>query len=161
MKVRYFFTADEHYGHSNIIRYCNRPFEDVFEMNCELIKRHNEIISKDCIVIHAGDFSLLRKRNDVMEYVEQLNGYHVFLKGSHDTWITSPFLWEKTIEGMYIVVCHYAMLTWPRSHYGSRQLFGHSHGKLEHFNRRKQYDIGVDNNNFYPVPFEEIRKKLA
>jgi calcineurin-like phosphoesterase family protein len=46
------------------------------------------------------------------------------------------------------------MRTWARSHYNSWQLYGHSHGKLEPIG--KQWDIGVDNNNYYPVSFDQI-----
>ncbi len=43
-----FFTVDEHHGHANIIKYCNRPFTSVDEMDAEIIQRHNEMVgSKD------------------------------------------------------------------------------------------------------------------
>ena len=153
----YFFTADEHYGHSNIIRYCNRPFKNSGEMDAEIIKRHNERIGKNDTVIHAGDFSLL-KEDSVQKYISQLNGKHLFLRGSHDYWFpeNANTIWEKMINGQYVVVCHYAMRVWARSHYNSWQLFGHSHGGLEPIG--KQWDIGLDNNNFYPLSFEEIRE---
>ena len=38
-----YFTGDEHFGHKNAIKYCNRPFSDVDEMDREIIKRHNEV----------------------------------------------------------------------------------------------------------------------
>jgi calcineurin-like phosphoesterase family protein len=60
------------------------------------------------------------------------------------------------IEKQLIIVDHYAMRRWSRSHYNSWQLFGHSHGKLEPSG--KQWDIGVDNNNFYPVSFNQLKK---
>ena len=150
------FTADEHYGHTNIIRFCNRPFTDVKEMNEVLIRNHNEVVQDKDLVYHIGDFALLTYR-DAIEIRAQLRGRHVFIRGSHDRWSNDvlPYLWEGKIEDQYIVLCHYAMRVWPRSHYGSWQLYGHSHGKLNPANR--QYDVGVDNNNFYPVSFSQIK----
>ncbi len=37
------FTADFHLGHKNIIRYCNRPFETVEEMNQAILERLNAL----------------------------------------------------------------------------------------------------------------------
>jgi len=155
----WFFTADQHFGHANIRTYCARPFASTQEMDEEIIKRHNEVVREDDTVIHAGDTTLKKSYQETMKYVSQLNGTNIFLIGSHDSWLKGsnhPYIWEKMIEGVYIVVCHYAMRVWPRSHYGSWQLYGHSHGKLQPVG--KQYDIGVDNNNFYPVSFEQLKE---
>ena len=156
----YFFTADEHYGHANIIRFCNRPFASVEEMDAELIRRHNEIVNPDDTVIHAGDFAYRNSRSP-QSYREALNGEHVFVRGSHDRWLdkAAPEILELKIESQLVVVCHYAMRRWPKSHYGSWQLFGHSHGELEPVG--KQWDVGVDNNDFYPLSFEQIREIMA
>jgi len=48
------------------------------------------------------------------------------------------------------------MRSWPASFHGSWLLYGHSHGRLVDIG--KQYDIGVDNNSFYPVSFEQIKE---
>ncbi|MBN1673114.1 MAG: metallophosphoesterase [Kiritimatiellae bacterium] len=153
----HFFTADEHYGHKNIIRYCRRPFASVEEMDSELIRRHNEVVSDEDTVIHAGDF-VFRGKREARVYVAELKGSHIFLRGSHDHWLdkNAPQIWESTIEGRHIVVCHYAMRVWPRSHYNAWQLFGHSHGRLDPIG--KQWDIGVDNNDFYPVSFTRLQQ---
>jgi calcineurin-like phosphoesterase family protein len=58
---KFFFTADEHYGQANIIKYCDRPFASVEEMDSEIIKRHNELVGPKDVVIHAGDFTLAKK----------------------------------------------------------------------------------------------------
>ena len=152
----YFFTSDEHYQHANIIKYCNRPFENVFEMDKELIKRHNKVVKDNDIIVHAGDF-MMGNKAFAAKYINQLNGEHIFIKGSHDKWLVGANqIWETSIEKIHIVVCHYAMRVWPKSHFGSWQLYGHSHGGLEPIG--KQWDIGVDNNNFYPVSFEQLKK---
>jgi len=157
--MAYFFTADEHYGHANIISYCNRPFKSVYEMDEEIITRHNELVSDDDLTIHAGDFTLGKEAD---YYRERLNGEHFFIMGSHDRWLKGrniTHLLEKTIEGQPIVVCHYAMRVWPRSHYNSWQLYGHSHGRLPPIG--KQWDVGVDNNDFYPLSFERLKKIMV
>jgi calcineurin-like phosphoesterase family protein len=153
----YWFTADEHYGHANIIKYCNRPFKSVEEMDLHIMFLHNEMVGKNDVVIHAGDFCWCNNMRDMKsKYLQHLNGTHVFIRGSHDHWMPDSWhwMWTKTIEGVYVVVCHYAMRVWPRSHYGSIQLYAHSHNRLESIG--KQHDIGVDGNNFYPYPWKQI-----
>jgi len=149
----YWFTSDEHYAHQNIIKYCNRPFKDIYEMDETIINNFNRVVKKSDITIHAGDFTLLKDKKIIYEkYINRLNGKHIFLKGSHDYWIPqkgSIQRWEKNINGYYIVVDHYAYRVWPRSHYNSFMLYGHSHGNLEPVG--KQWDLSVDNNNFFPL----------
>ena len=52
-------------------------------------------------------------------------------------------------------MCHYAMHVWPRSHYNSWHIFGHSHGALSLPGKR--WDVGVDNNNYMPVSMSQLR----
>lgn len=153
------FTADEHYGHENIIRYCERPYDSVEDMDEALIANHNSRVGQHDTTIHAGDFTLLKNRKLVWQkYIDRLKGNHVFLRGSHDYWQRGlkgfDQIWEKKIGKHYVVVCHYAMRTWARSHYNSWQLYGHSHGKLNPVG--KQHDIGVDSNIYFPVSMDQI-----
>lgn len=153
----YWFTSDEHYGHIRILEYCRRPFSTIEEMDAILIINHNKVVKDGDMVIHAGDFCL---HSDAQKYIKELRGKHIFLKGSHDKWLPKgAYMWEKCIENIQVVVCHYAMRTWRKSHYNSWQLYGHSHGRLEPIG--KQHDIGVDNNNFYPVSFEQVKEIMA
>jgi len=156
--VAYFWTADEHYGHEKIIDYCERPFSDVKEMNETLVFNHNSLVGCNDIVVHAGDFCWARSYKQAVKYIKRLNGNHIFIKGSHDSWLpdSAKYMWRKVIEGKLIVVCHYAMRRWERSHFGSWQLYGHSHGLLEPWTN--QVDIGVDGWNFYPVSFNELKE---
>jgi calcineurin-like phosphoesterase family protein len=163
----YWFTSDEHYGHKKILEYCERPFSSIEEMDKTIIDNHNSLVSKNDITIHAGDFTLWKNIKGIYDnYINRLNGNHIFLKGSHDYWLKNKpnnQIWEKNIyfngNKYHFVVCHYAMHTWPRSHYGSYHLFGHSHGNLELSGKR--YDIGVDNNNFYPISADLIIEIMA
>jgi calcineurin-like phosphoesterase family protein len=150
----HFFTSDQHFGHKNIINYSSRQFESVEEMNDRIISNHNEVVKKGDVVYHLGDFTL---EKDAWKYLKHLNGVHNFVKGSHDIWMKNqyPYLREIKYKKQNITLCHYAMRRWAKSHYGSWQLYGHSHGHLEPIG--KQWDVGVDANNFYPVSFDQIK----
>jgi len=156
----YFFTSDEHYGHANIIKHCNRPFGSVEHMNEVLIARQNEKVGKNDIVVHAGDFCWSKTHKEAQEkYISRLNGNHIFIKGSHDKWLPSSAKcrWRKTIEGKFITVDHYAGRTWERAFHKSWQLYGHWHNSNKR-NIGLQHNLCVDANNFYPLSFEEIRE---
>ena len=149
----WFFTADEHYYHSKIIEYCNRPFRGVEHMNSSLIERFNVLVSKNDVTVHAGDFSWGNK-SDTQKIIKQLNGSHIFLRGCHDHWLpkSAKFVFQEhfeELENKLLVVCHYCMRTWKKSHYNSYHAFGHSHGRLKAIG--KSHDIGVDNNTYFPV----------
>lgn len=154
------FSADEHYGHSNIIKYCNRPFADTKEMDEEIIRRHNEVVKQEDTVYHIGDFTL-RSEREAHEYISRLNGKNLFIRGSHDRWMkvgNYHEIEEIEINGQKIVLCHYAMRVWPESHYNSWHLYGHSHGNLSGIG--KSIDVGVDTHNFYPYSFEKIKELM-
>jgi len=158
----YFFTADEHYGHEACIEYCNRPFDTVEEMDEALISRHNQRVGVNDVVIHGGDFCWSNNKKTAYEkYISKLQGNHVFIEGSHDHWLPSSAheMWEKTISGEHVTVCHYPLARWPRSHYNSWLLYGHVHGRFKVSG--KAWDIGVDNNNFYPLSWDEIKTIMA
>ena len=161
--MNYWFTGDEHLGHINerggIIKYCNRPFSSIEEMDQAIIDNHNNLVQPGDVVIHAGDFSLVSSRRLVFsKYVQSLNGNHIFLHGDHDRWLAKShgYIWRKRIEGIVVVVCHYAMRSWSCSHYNSWQLHAHHHGRLHP--EGKQLDIGVDTNNYYPYSWDKVKE---
>lgn len=76
-----FFTADNHFGHSNIIQYTNRPFNSVVEMDRVMINNWNAMIGPDDIVFHLGDFCL-GDNDKAKEYFSKLNGL-IFILNTH------------------------------------------------------------------------------
>ena len=91
-----FFTSDLHFGHANIIKYCNRPFADVDEMNYALIRNWNHVVAPDDEVIVLGDFAM-GKINETLPIAHQLNGTKYLVPGNHDRcWSGHP---EKKRKG--------------------------------------------------------------
>lgn len=162
----YWFTSDEHFSHRNIIDYCKRPFDSISIMNKTLIDRFNSKVKDGDTTIHCGDFTLIKRIEYAMSIIEQLNGNHIFIKGSHDDWMDFypsnnsdkvklvGYIYERNFNNTYIVACHYAMRVWPKSHYQSIQVYGHSHGNLPGIG--KQLDVGVDSHDYYPISINKV-----
>lgn len=166
-----FFTADTHFFHMNkrggIIKYCNRPFTSIEEMNQTLIAKWNAKVKPGDRVYHTGDFAF-GTREQILNLTKKLNGHLILIEGNHDDigepgnygFSSKHQLLEIKINGVYITLCHYAMRVWPRSHFNSWHCYGHSHSCLDK-NWGKSWDVGVDNNNFEPVEFEELKIIMA
>lgn len=79
-----FLTSDTHFGHANIIKYCDRPFESVGHMNEEMVRNWNKRVGPSDTVYHLGDFAMGPK--DLWPgYRKYLNGRIIFTVGNHDT----------------------------------------------------------------------------
>lgn len=174
-----YFTSDTHFGHENIIRYCNRPFRNAEEMNAELIRRWRETVPEDGIVFHLGDFAHGNARlwNDILS---ALTGRKYLILGNHDMKALRQgymgrfehVAQQMTIRvgGQAIVLNHNPFLCYGGSYRDVWQLFGHvhsgpaSHTGLDHPRLKMlfplQYDVGVDNNDFRPISFAEVKAKI-
>ena len=78
-----FYIADLHFGHNNIIRYDNRPFKTVEEMDRTFIVNWNKAVSNDDFVYILGDISWYDD-DKTAQIFKQLNGTKVLIKGKHD-----------------------------------------------------------------------------
>ena len=189
MKVKYtkeeaehlFFTSDTHFDHKNIIKYCNRPFSSVQEMNQGLINNWNSVINPDDIVFHLGDVSFGGNTN-LINYISQLNGHIILIKGNHDRKLQQSIcdkLFDYScqqltlnIDGITVFLNHFPFLCFSGTYKTDKsiQLFGHIHSgplssgpDIDRFNKYgvyNQYDVGVDNNHYKPISWNEILKKI-
>jgi calcineurin-like phosphoesterase family protein len=75
------FTSDHHFGHHNIIEYCNRPYKNTDDMNVDMIGRWNATVAPEDIVHYVGDFSLSKS---FISIAKDLNGKIILYPGNHD-----------------------------------------------------------------------------
>ena len=173
-----FFTADLHLNHKALLKLGNgRPFNNIEEMNNAIISKWNEKISKTDDVYVLGDMFWGMNEYQIQSVMDKLKGHKHLIIGNHDkinAYAKSNRFTEivnyKVVESnnQYIVLNHYPIFEWEGYYYGTYHLYGHTHGTLnlaEFTSKRSRintncWDVGVDNNNFEPVSFEEIRQKI-
>lgn len=164
---RVFFTADHHFGHPGILKMCGRPFDNIVEHDRTLIENWNAVVGHDDVVWHLGDFGYKSSPKERRRIFGQLNGTKHLIFGNHDfsggtqslPWASQAHMADVTIDGQRLILCHYSLRTWPGMHHGAVQLYGHSHGRLP--GTQQCIDVGVDNFNFTPATWPEIKARLA
>ena len=166
-----FFIA--HFGHTNIIKLCARPFADVEEMNAVLRDNWNaRVKSKDDIYI-VGDFWFKGHKEDALQMLKSMNGRKHLISGNHDRkYLNSKEFREQfveiadllaiRIEGERLFLSHYPIAEWDGYYKGTWHIYGHIHNSRgETFNFMKTKDralnAGADITNFTPVTFEELK----
>ena len=175
------FTSDLHFGHKNILKFCKRPWDTVEEMDEGLIQNWNRVVGKDDLVFNLGDFAFATNGR-WKELLNQLNGHHYLILGNHDV-VRWPG--DKTMElfegvshqmilkidGRTVYLNHYPYLcfggAWRKLEYAVYQLFGHVHSGPNCNGADTdrlinlfpyQYDVGVDNNNYTPVSWQQVQE---
>lgn len=165
-----FFTADTHFGHKNILKLCDRPFETIEEMNEKMIGNWNDRVSGMDTVYIVGD--MFFRCSDAEVILKRLKGKKRLIVGNHDSsWINKVDLKRYFVsvdnlleisDGKHaLTVCHYPLLTWKHSQ-KSYMIHGHIHAdtSADYFplicNRPNVLNAGVDINGFMPVTFDEL-----
>ncbi|MDF1823458.1 MAG: hypothetical protein P1U68_02390 [Verrucomicrobiales bacterium] len=151
------FTADLHFGHGNIIKYCNRPFlseaeqrraegegRGLWKVSAETVERHdaglieaiNERVGMNDTLWILGDFCL-GSHDEAAAYRDRIHCPRVnFVRGNHDL-PSYDSLFDSVIdqgmikhEGKKIWLNHYPMRSWDKAFHGAWHLYGHVHGRL-------------------------------
>lgn len=178
-----YFIADTHFYHANIIQYCNRPFDDVKEMNETMIQKWNSVVEDSDTVYHLGDVALCS--NELLEgIITQLKGKKILIRGNHDTRSVTAF------ENVGFTVLRNPPVLLDRhrislSHVplpdsalpeGYINVHGHIHdkplnqivdkeGKIDNYPKelyspKKHICVSVDVTQFRPISLDEIKLKM-
>jgi calcineurin-like phosphoesterase family protein len=150
--MKTWFTADNHFNHSNIIKHCFRPFDNCVHMDETMVKQWNETVGKEDIVYHLGDLAFYRGYPTI-KVLSRLNGKIRLIKGNHDSEKMTNKLIELSIiesvelmkeymcqeTGLKMILCHYPLESFRK---GWVNIHGHCHGNLN--KKKDRIDIGVD-----------------
>lgn len=137
--MSYFYIADWHYNHANILAYDNRPFLTVEEMNRELIDRWNKTVSTSDFVYVLGDM-FWTSESAAVSILDCLQGQKILIVGNHDTCKNLEFRrrfvqiadYLEIMDGdKHVVLSHYPMSCFKNHFYGWYHLYGHVHNSFE------------------------------
>ncbi|MBQ3702497.1 MAG: fructose-bisphosphatase class III [Oscillospiraceae bacterium] len=165
-----FFIADPHFGHENVLRLCNRPFETIEQMNETLIQNWNHRVTGSDNIYIIGD--MFFRCEDPEAILRRLHGKKHLIVGNHDSswmgkirvekYFKSVELMAITSTGTHAVtLCHYPLLSWKHAR-TSYMIHGHIHVNTDMdfwpllLVRENVLNAGVDLNNFQPVTLEEL-----
>ena len=183
-EMRIFFTSDLHFGHENVLKFDERPFETVEEMDEELIRRWNNKVDKGDLVYVLGDLIWKTANNEALSIIKRLNGQIILIKGNHDRFIKNATA-KNALAGLkdYDDICvaladgttrrcilsHYFMPFYNGHRYNAIHLHGHSHKTEEHYlelgiikaikdngYEPQIYNVGCMLWNYEPVTLDEI-----
>jgi len=184
-----YFTSDPHYGHRNIIKYSRRPFLfdlqkgfddrnlDVDSMDEALIQNHNSVVKPNDTIYFIGDFAFYKDQRKTINVLRRLNGNKILVRGNHDKYLNDQVLdmfssvhdyleinvsdKDNPRGSQMIVLLHYSMNVWNKSHHSSWHLFGHSHGSLPDNPNSLSFDVGVDCHGYTPISYEQVKKIMS
>lgn len=166
--MRTFFIADTHFGDADIIRYENRPFADVADMEEKLTARWNETVNPEDRVFVLGDFSEYRSIEQNAGLVRRLNGHKSLILGNHD--IADEEFWRSCgfdfvsrypiiYEGFWIL-SHEPLYVCRNMPYAN--VFGHVHDSPLYKDYSEQsFCVSVERTDYRPVLFEQIVEKVT
>lgn len=152
------------------------------------IDEHDEFMIKMCMntlrpgdnFYYLGDFSFTnpRKTESYLATLQSSGANLFFIKGNHDKRDTIKlyqkygiYLGEqKTIQVLdgdardgiqNIVLNHYAMRVWDRSHHGTWHLYGHSHHTLPELSDSMSFDVGINGWDYQLISYQQVKEKMS
>ncbi len=161
-----FFIGDTHFGDSHIIDYEQRPFENVEEMDRELINRWNSIVTDDDTVFMIGDFSIYPKEK-TKEICHKLKGEKILISGNHDN-NSEEYYYECGFKNVYqypIILEEFWMISHKPLYLNKNMpyanIYGHVHGNEMYVNYSNQsFCACVERINYTPISWEQIKEKM-
>jgi len=181
-----FIISDLHHSHSNIIRYEQRPFKNVIEMNEYISNNWNSVVTDRDRVFVLGDVMFSHNEKEVIEFLNSLNGKIIIVYGNHDKPLTKLFFqcrFRNSKEKIYIAppiyepkviigeedggkyekvfLSHYPTFSWNGKYHGRKHFYGHVHTGDEWHDFRKlgiknAYNVTVEILDYTPHTFRDV-----
>lgn len=184
MARSYWVISDTHFGHENIIKYCDRPFSSVHEMNEHMRDRWNSVVKDGDNVYHLGDVYFgkgmnTEDRDYAMHFLQSLKGRKRLVLGNHDNGKDQVLqrVFQKIVvwydfKQFDMLMSHVpvhpgSLLRNGVDKLGSINVHGHLHNNLVMDNNvglklpdKRYKNVCVEHTDYAPINLEELRDKI-
>lgn len=158
-----YFWSDQHFGHKNIIKYADRPFLSIEEMNSFMLDNFKKTITDNDIVIWGGDVAMMNLEV-TKKLLKDLPGKNILILGNHDFGHrNNKYLDYEIFEHVSLgFAFFYKGQKYFISHYPIRNgllpndiinIHGHIHDKIL---TGSYINISVEHTQYKPVLLDEI-----
>ena len=165
-----YFISDTHFGHENILKFGNRPFETLRQMEKTILKNLNTTLEKGDILYHLGDLAWTKEGFDTFFHGLRKDISIFWIAGNHDRRVAQYAsriiqmvdLKEIKIQKNKTTLCHYPLVTWPSAPYNGWHLYGHIHKNtgsdklIGPYLNGKTMNVNVEYTNYRPVSEDKI-----
>lgn len=164
---RIFLTSDHHFGHTNVIKFCGRPFESMEEQNEQLVANWNAVVSPEDLVYHLGDITLWCG-DSVAPILDALNGEIVLIRGNHDRGSVAQLpRFSSVHKELYVTIDDRPFMLrhkpYSREEVEEMRAFhpdiimthGHTHGEFGRFHD-DQVDVSVELWDYRPIEVKNL-----
>ena len=153
--------SDHHFGHKNIIRFSDRPFNDLVEMREHMVLNYQENVGPDDVCIWVGDFAFLNdaEANDILH---RMTAYNILIVGNHD-------IEKKKVKKLHFDETHLIKHIWKDgmdfvfTHYPMHNLIepffnihGHEHVSHTYTDTPQHFNVNVEFLDYKPKLFQDI-----
>lgn len=167
MPEKTFFIADTHFGDNSILKYENRPFNNIQDMDNAIISNWNNTVSDNDTVFLLGDFSSYKNEKTNAQICHMLKGNKFLVMGNHDT-ETEKYYYECGFNGVYrfpIIYDDFWILSHEPLYINSSMpyanIFGHVHNNPIYTDFSNQsFCVSAERINYIPIEFDEIKSKM-
>lgn len=160
-----FIISDTHFGHHNILSFKRkdgtplRDFKFISEHDEFLIENWNSVVKPKDKIYHLGDVGFL-SFTKLSESLSRLNGTKILIKGNHDHFKVSQYQqYFKDIRS-YHILDHFILSHIPIHPESLYRWKGNIHGHVHDnsLSDSRYINVSVENINYTPINFEEIRE---
>lgn len=155
--------SDTHFGHGNIIAYCNRPFHSVDEMNSKIIENWNSVVKDGDIVYHLGDVYFGVGAKNILP---ALKGRKRLILGNHDDGkdktlqdnFQKIMVW-RMFPAFGLLLTHVPVHETSLGEHPRRPTMVNVHGHIHEKDSpsKKHRNVSVEKINYTPINIEELR----